>query len=417
MKTFLIHTFGCKVNQYDTEELRRFLLSCGLKESKSGEVDFSFVNTCTVTHLADRKARQRIRHLAGVSEKVIVTGCGVRNPESFTGLFDNGKIVFLDNKKDDFKVRLKEILNIDFLKEIKFNQSRSRAFVKVQDGCDEFCTYCIVPYVRGVPASRSLDDVLVEVLRLEESGFKEIVITGVNLGLYGADLREKLNLKSLLEAICNSTGIERVRLSSIEVNHIDNELIDFIKAHPRICPHFHIPLQHASDRILASMKRPYNLKEYDITIKKIISKIPGAAVSTDILVGFPGEEDKDYRILYDYIKSSPFSRLHVFKYSPRPFTEAGKMKNRVPEQVKSLRSSELLELAQRKLNDYNMSFAGTVMDILVEGAVHKTGSLQGYTPNYIQVLVKKDKGLINKIISVKLYREDGIIYGRIVNGQ
>lgn len=436
MKTFSIHTFGCKVNQYEEEKLRRFLISRGLREEE--KADISFVNTCTVTHLADRKARQKIRQLYGDNKLIIVIGCATRNPESFKELEKKDNVIFLSHK--DFYGELEGIIPPCF--EIatiqgtgtelqnsprEFNnskpvplqfqnpvpQSRTRAFVRVQDGCNQFCSYCIVPYVRGDIKSRTVKDIMEEIKELEAAGFKEIVITGVNLGLYGKDLKDKTDFTDLLIAICKNSNIPRVRISSIEVNHFNDKLMDFIKKQKRICPHFHIPLQHASDKILTLMNRSYNLEHYNKTISLLINQIPDCAISTDILTGFPGESEEDFKILCNYIKEAPFSRLHIFKYSERPLTKAKDFKNKVPESAKSERSKILTKLADKKLKSYNNSFAGRVLKVLVEDAEHKTGYMQGYTPNYIQVLIKPDKKLANKIAPAELYKKDGLVFGRI----
>jgi len=424
MKTFSIYTFGCKVNQYEEEKLRQFLLSLGLKESK--DADVAFVNTCTVTHLADRKARQKIRQLCQKNKMVIVVGCGARNSESFKNLEKKDNIIFLRDK-DFYKELKKLIIRRGTTCGAPTRQKRSRALIKAQDGCNRYCTYCIVPYVRGDIKSRTPDEILTEIRKMEEAGFKEIVITGVNLGLYGADLDKKINLTGLLKYICDNTKIPRVRISSIEPDCVDAELINFIKTNKRVCPHFHIPLQHASDKILKLMNRPYKLKDYDKIIRQIIKEIPSAAISSDILTGFPGEEEEDFKILYEYVKKTPFSRLHVFKYSERPFTKAKDLKNKVPENIKSERSRILIKLAEKKLKEYNDGFTGKVVEVLVEDTLHKSGYLQGYTPNYIQVLIEVGAGLvlsevkglsrpyrINEIVSVELYKKDAIIFGRII---
>ncbi len=371
---FFIKTFGCKINQYDSAVLRGYFLSIGMEEAGSiEEADHIVLNSCVVTHKAERDARHflnRIKRRKKPQAKVYFTGCGA-------GYMEVGGDFFVG----DFN-SLKKFLGIDgVLPEF----SRSRPFVKVQEGCNFKCTYCVVPRVRGQSRSRPIDDILKEVRYHLENGSKEIVLTGTQIGDWGKEWG--FHLEDLLERILDIGGDFRVRISSISPIHVTDRLVDLFQ-NPGMAPHFHISLQSGSPEILKRMKRPYTVRRYVETVRKIHDLIEGVAIGTDIIVGFPGEREEDFRKTVKLVEELPFAYVHVFEYSPRPGTEAY-VYGDLPHTIKKERVHRLLEVVEKKRENFKRQNVGRKLRILVEGV--KNGLYVGTSGNYLRVLVKEER--------------------------
>ena len=410
-------TLGCKVNQYETQVLReRFKRANFELVNFPEEADIYVINTCSVTKRADDKSidliKKAIQKNSGAS--VVVTGCLVEaEAEKIKDKFPQVKLV---GNSDKLKIdelftpldKSPSLTGLALRRKSSFIQdfySHDRAFVKVEDGCNQFCTYCRIPFVRGSkPRSRALKNVLAEVQLLINYGFKEIVLVGVNLALYGKDLTPPLNLVNLLESILTLEGNFRLRLSSLEPHLIPQGLIDLM-LDPRMCPHLHLSLQSGDDEILKRMGRRYTTDEYLKLIENFREKIPSLAITTDVMVGFPGERHHHFLNSYNFIKEVGFSRLHIFRFSPRKGTPAFSMTAQVEERVKKERSKRLRELGEELSLKFISQFIGKRLPVLIEGKKDsKTQLLTGYTHNYIKVFLPEDEGLRGKIKQVRLVK-------------
>lgn len=396
MKTFTIKTFGCKVNQYESQAIREKLLADGYTEIPDG--DFSnlcIVNTCCVTDTAEKKSRQYVNHIrrAYPDSSLLVTGCSVDY-----SLNSFGKVNFLvPNEKKDAIVN---ILNGEAPspthgsgRGISNFQGRTRAFVKVQDGCNQFCSYCVLPYVRGRSRSRQLQDVLEEVRRLVSNGYREVVLTGIHLGDYD-------ELPRLLRVLSRMPGLSRIRLSSLEPQDITDDILEVVSENPKICRHFHIPLQSGSDRILKRMNRRYTYLEYKKLIEDIRKKIPGVGFTTDIMVGFPGETQEDFLATCDAVKEIGFFKVHIFPYSNRPGTNASKFLDMVPREEIKNRVMRLKVLADEKAYEVKMRLVGSLEEVLIESSGY------GYTQGYMQTKVKGAFSR-NELVKVRITGMEG----------
>ncbi|NLT96365.1 MAG: tRNA (N(6)-L-threonylcarbamoyladenosine(37)-C(2))-methylthiotransferase MtaB [Clostridia bacterium] len=412
------YTLGCKVNQNETEALGALF-----KEHNYQVVDFDdvadvyVINTCTVTHLGDRKSRQIIRRAIHNNPQalIVVTGCYAQTSpgevakipgvDLIIGTRDRARMVELvqEHQKgsapesyvnDISKAQDFENLPVDRL------INRTRAYLKVQEGCEQFCTYCIIPYARGPSRSRSVESALNEAGKLVEAGFKELILTGIHLGYYGKDLGGNIDLVYLCRELLAKTGIQRLRLSSIESTEISDELIDLMAEEPRFCPHLHIPLQSGDDDILKAMHRPYTTDDYRKIVEKLRTRIPDIGISADIMVGFPGEREENFAKSYAFVKEMGFMGLHVFKYSPRKGTPASEMTEQVSAQDKEKRSKEMLKLAEQGFRAFARKYIDKTMDVLVE-TTFPQGGWEGHTANFIRVVFpgETEKGAI---VPVKL---------------
>jgi len=370
--------------------------------------DICVVNTCTVTAKSDYNSRQLIKKAAKAGAKVIVTGCysHLRNDEvrSIPGVIE-----LVDN------TRKYEIVNIITGKEndlVFSHLSRSRPHLKVQDGCNFRCTYCSVPLARGKSTSVPLDEILKRVKNIEAAGYNEVVLTGVHLGSYGKDLEDKAYLKHLLKYILKSSHIKRIRLSSLEINEVDDELIELLQD-IRLCSHVHLPLQSGSDKILQLMKRNYTLSEFSSKVHLILSKVDNISIGSDIIVGFPGEGDEEFRNTYNFLNSFPFSYLHIFPFSPRPATEAGKMMDRVQNNIIKNRLDILIELSRAKRRAYLQKQLHSVLDVIIEEKSND-GYAIGTSGNYIKVSMPFDNAIKGSIVFVRTLRaSDNLLEGFI----
>jgi len=413
-------TLGCKVNQYETELIREQLEKSGFNPVSFGEkAGLYIINTCSVTEKAAQKSIELIKKAKNRSSLLVVTGCYAEaEKEKLREMFPWIDLV-VGNKE---KSNIGNIINGNGKNHQEkqtyignFN-AHNRAFVKVEDGCNQFCTYCIIPYVRGKEIrSRSLSEVIREMEGLAEQGFKEIVLTGVNLGLYGTDLNPQVKLVNLLKkAECLKEKI-RIRLSSLEPHLLSLELIDFIAQSSWICPHLHLPLQSGDAEILKKMGRRYTLEEYRRLLRKVREKIPSVAITSDVMVGFPGEEESNFSNTYHFLQEMKFSRLHIFRFSPRKGTRAYSIKPRIEEKVKKERSKLLRDLGNKLSQDFASQFLGKTLTVLAEDQPDtESGLLFGYTENYIPVLFNGKEELKNKLIRIRLTKiKEAKVLGKV----
>lgn len=388
MRTFKIHTLGCKVNQYDSQAIRESFLKAGFKELRNGSpADIYIVNTCTVTHKADRDSLYYVKRSRrqNPKAKIIVTGCLTK--------LDANKI-----KNIDKRICLK-LPNFKAPKLITYFEGRTRAFLKVQDGCNNACSYCKVPLVRGKSRSRAPEEIVHEAKELAYNGYKEIVLTGICLGSFGKDLTPQRSIADIIKELEKIDGILRIRLSSIEAGDVSDELIAQIKESKKLCPHLHIPMQSGDDEILKKMKRRYSRKDYLCLIKKVKKQIPDIALTTDILVGFPGEKEANFENSIDLIKKIVPLKVHIFPYSPREGTAAHKFNGRVSPEIIRDRAGLLKAAADSCALDYKKRFSGRDMDVLIEGRCkEKKGYWEGFSGNYIKGMIRSNRDLRNKII-------------------
>ena len=417
MKKVAVHVLGCKVNQYEIEGIKELFRERHYKIVDFDEkADVYIIHTCTVTHLGDRKSRQYIRKAVKNNPHAIVavTGCyaqvspqeveKIEGVDIVLGTRDRKEIVDVVEKCQKGR-QIKRIsdsmLNKEFEELPVFKPSRARAFLKIQEGCDRFCTYCIVPYARGPIKSRDFHNTILEIENLVNNGFQEIVLTGVHLGTYGKDLGKGINLFYLLSELVKISGLKRLRISSLDPDEIDTDLLELMTENEKICPHYHIPLQSGDDLILQKMGRKYTLDDYRRLVTDIRNKRPEAAFTTDVIVGFPGETEELFANTKEFIKEIGFADLHVFKYSPRKGTPAAKYPNQVSTEAKTQRSNELIELSNVLWANYAQGFLGRKAQVLVETKINTL--CEGHTGNYLKVRFEANQeDLIGKIISVKL---------------
>jgi threonylcarbamoyladenosine tRNA methylthiotransferase MtaB len=437
MPTAAFLTMGCKVNQYDTDAMHETMHRNGYTIVNAYEVaDVYVVNTCTVTNVADQKARKSIRRIVrqNPKAKVLVTGCYAESDRKTVEKIPGVTFVFGNREKADFqgyldKLRESELLQIEpiqhdpvreharFSAGISHANQRTRALIKVQDGCSAFCTYCIIPYVRGRMTSRSMEDIVREAERIAASGYKEIVITGVHLGAYGVDIEREVDIGEILKQIHPIEGIERIRFSSIEPMNFPDDLVDRMAALPKCMPHFHLPLQAGNDTILRRMRRRYTTSQYARLVEKLRATFPDVGITTDVMVGFPGETDKVFEESLRFVEEIGFSQLHVFRYSPRRGTPAVDYPDQVPPGVSAARSARMIDLGNRLGNAFKRRMLGKKVKVLVEDSREgEMGQLAGFTPNYLRVLLDVPASEINRITSVKLVGLDNeLIQGKTVH--
>ena len=467
MKTFSINTLGCKVNQYESQQIRELLESFGLHKSRySDKSDLIIINTCCVTHTATAKSRQQIRKIQKKSPESILVVCGCLPTLNFNIFSINGqKIHFITNRNDlattlsqiaskphailrkqewgfpgpqntlsspnstikpenSSKIKDKNQSNEHLiLPNLSSFEGQTRAFLKVQDGCDGYCTYCIVPKTRPIVHSKPFQDVIKEAKALVQAGHKEIVITGIFLGAYGqktvrrAKWSDKNNnyLSNLLERIAEIPELPRIRLSSLEPSDVNNRLLDVFASHSNIMPHLHLSLQSGSDAILKRMCRQYNSEQFREKIDLIKSRLDRPALTTDIIVGFPGETDEDFEDTVNLAKEVGFSKMHVFRFSPRQGTAAAKMDKRMKTEKVKGRSKILIDLDKELRFQYQNQFLGQSAKVLIENS---NGTVQGRAERYFMVNIKNSKNSLKKndLVKVKLVKNyDTAMTGRIIS--
>ena len=410
-KTVYIYTLGCKVNQYESDAMYENLEKYGciaLHEYKDSEADICIINTCSVTSMADKKSRQIISRMRKQSPNsvIVATGCYVQ--ASAEEIIKNGvvDVIIGNNRKKDAARIISEYMEygrssdnfIDVNKDpefedlrIKMPEGHTRAYIKIQDGCNNFCTYCIIPYVRGRIKSKQLTDIVDEVSTLAENGVKEIILTGINLSSYD-DADTGSTLKDVICRISHISGIKRIRLSSVEPRVITKEFLEAVSALPNFCPHFHLSLQSACNDTLKRMNRKYTIEEF-ISVCDLIRKYyDHPALTTDVIVGFPGETDKEFETTYENLKLINFYEMHVFKYSRRKGTVAFSMPDQVPEEIKNLRSNRLLELSDANKKAYEEYFKNKPKEVLIEEKIHTSAGtmFRGHTERYILTDISAD---------------------------
>lgn len=406
--TFNIITLGCKVNQYESEAVEEIFQARGY-EKKENNADIYVINTCTVTNMSDRKSRQMISRARRDNPEAVIAvmGCysqvkpeevaaiegvdvvlGSRNKEEVVDLCEN----VLQNKKAIDKVlSFSETKTIEEL-EISNQEAMTRAYMKIQDGCNMYCSYCLIPYARGNIASRDMDSIKEEAKRLAQNGYKEIVLTGIHVASYGKDLRNGTSLIDVIEEVSKTEGIERIRLSSMEPRHITRDFLERMKATGKACDHFHLSLQSGSDDILRAMNRKYDTKIFKEKVDLIREVFPNAGLTTDIIVGFPTETEKNHEETKDFVKEIKFAKTHLFKYSKRDGTKAASMKPEVDGNVKKERLKELEAIEEVNRLNFLKNQIGKTLSVLFESKSDMEGYKSGYSKNYLRVNVKDDIG-------------------------
>ncbi|NHM93201.1 MULTISPECIES: tRNA (N(6)-L-threonylcarbamoyladenosine(37)-C(2))-methylthiotransferase MtaB [Staphylococcus] len=421
MSTVAFHTLGCKVNHYETEAIWQLF-----KEASYDRVDFEqnadvfVINTCTVTNTGDKKSRQVIRRaIRNNPDAVIcVTGCYAQTSSAeimeipgvdiVVGTQDRHKLLdYIDTFKNErqpingvsniMKNRTYEELDVPYFTD------RTRASLKIQEGCNNFCTFCIIPWARGLMRSRDPEKVVEQASTLVQSGYKEIVLTGIHTGGYGQDLKN-YNLAQLLRDLETIDGLERIRISSIEASQLTDEVIEVLQQSSKVVRHLHVPLQSGSDTVLKRMRRKYSMAHFSERIKKLHAALPGLAVTSDVIVGFPGETEEEFQETYDFIVNHQFSELHVFPYSQRIGTPAARMDDQIDEQIKNERVHRLIQLSDQLAKTYASRFENDVLEVIPEEKGSTEGILVGYADNYMKVEFEGDESLIGQICKVKITR-------------
>ena len=419
---FKIITLGCKVNSYESQAMKEMLIRNGYEESVSKEADILIVNSCAVTHVAEHKSRQKVSSLAKNNPNSIVIVCGCSSqlhPDKMKDI-DNVAIVIGNNNHSEiislierFKSEKKQIVEVDRNTRLRTYQrlnissfsEKIRSFVKIGDGCNNFCSYCIIPYTRGNLRSRDKDEILCEIKTLVSNGYKEVVITGIDSASYGIEF-EDYKFNDLLEDITKIENLKRLRISSIEASQMDERFISILKSNEVITPHLHIPLQSGSDTVLKRMRRKYTCDQFYEKVKRIQDEIPLIALACDVIVGFPGETEEEFMETYNFIKKCNFAFLHVFPYSPREGTYAATMKDQVKDHIKKERVSRLINLGKELELNYKQKFVGKEVKVLIENYDKKKEKYHGLTPNYLDVYLESDKDLVNEIVTVTYKMEN-----------
>ena len=411
-KKFAIYTLGCKVNQYESNAIQDDFMNNGYELVDFTEfADVYIINTCTVTGMSDKKSRQILRRAKQINPNAIVCaiGCYVQVAKEDVEKIKDVDIILGTIEKKDLLKKVEELLvekkriieaeNIMHLMPYsEYNgtayTSHIRAEVKIQDGCDRFCTYCMIPYARGSVRSRKMENVIAEIEKLRDSGIKEVVITGIHVSSYGKDFNYEFGLIDLLEKINEIDGIDRIRLSSLEPRIITDEFVSRLIKLKKVCNHFHLSLQSGCDETLKRMNRKYTTDEFRNIVKLLRDRIPEVALTTDVIVGFPGETEEEFESTYKFLEEIKFSKMHVFKYSKRKGTPAETMPNQVPEQIKDERSKRLIEMSNKNEEEFARQYLGKEIEVLFEN------SKEGHTTNYIVYeLETPDENVTNKIIT------------------
>lgn len=417
MKKAALHNLGCKVNAYETEAMQQILEGAGYEIVPFTEyADVYVINTCSVTNMADRKSRQMLHRAKKLNPNAIVVGAGcyVQTKEAQALVDEAVDIVIGNNRKHELlqlleeyersHMRTKSIVDINHEKQeyeelfLVRTAEHTRAFIKVQDGCNQFCSYCIIPFARGRVRSRNLNDVLTEINRLAENGYKEVVLTGIHLSSYGVDIND--NLLHLIEQVHEIEGIKRIRLGSLEPRIVTEEFVKRLSELPKICPHFHLSLQSGCDATLARMNRRYDTGEYENGCRLLRKYFEHPAITTDVIVGFPGETDEEFQTTKTYLERIHFYEMHIFKYSKREGTKAAVMPEQVPEQIKTERSAVLLTSEQQMSKEFRDYYIGKTVEVLLEEAFEWKGKtyFTGYTKEYVKVAYETNEDKTNQFV-------------------
>ncbi len=409
--------YGCKTNQYESNAIIQKFIENGYKlvdfDEKS---DVYIVNTCTVTNISDRKSRQILRRAKQKNKDsiLIVIGCYVQVAREKLEEIEEIDILLGNNEKKDIlkylenykKERQEEITDVMSQKEyVEFGSTtfteKTRAVIKIQDGCDRFCSYCIIPYARGRVRSRKLEEIQEEIAEIAKLGIKEVVLTGIHIASYGKDFKENIGLIDLLEKINQIDGIERIRLGSLEPKLIDEEFAERLSKLNKICPHFHLSLQSGCTEVLKRMNRRYSTEEFKTSVNLLRKKFKDVMLTADVIVGFPGETEEEFNETFEFLKEIKFYKIHVFKYSKRENTKAADMPNQVLPEIKEERSKKVIELSNKIQNEYNREQIGKIVKVLVEEKNEKY--YKGHTANYMCVMIETERENIeNNIVEVRI---------------
>ena len=409
-KTVAPLTLGCKVNQYETDGMIELLKEAGMTAvSFEEKADVYLINTCSVTNMADKKSRQMIHRAKKLNPDavVIAAGCYVQAAKDKLMEDDRISIIIGNNKKKDIVQILEDYLEIGVTDEgmldiaaekeyepltINSTLEHTRAYVKIQDGCNQFCSYCIIPYVRGRIRSRELASITEEVERLAQTGVKEIVLTGIHISSYGKDKENEVGLADVIDAISKIESIERIRLGSLEPGIITDTFIDRIVDNKKVCPHFHLSLQSGCNTVLKRMNRKYTCEEYFEKCEMLRKAFDRPALTTDVIVGFPGETDEEFQETVDYLTKLNLYEMHIFKFSPRQGTVAAGMRDQIGPEIKNQRSDVLLALSEKNKHAYEASFRGETLEVLIEEKVRRNGKdgYRGHTERYIDIFVEEE---------------------------
>ena len=416
LKKVAIHTLGCRVNHYESEAIGELMEKSGYEIVPFSEkADCYIINTCTVTGMSDRKSRQIIRRSKQLNPDcvVVVTGCYAQTkPEEVLKIDGVNLIVGTNNRKDIpalvEKARCEKICNVgDIMQVREFEElnvenyfERTRAFLKIQDGCNQYCSYCIIPYARGRVRSRKKENVLAEVKKLADNGYKEFVLSGIHVASYGKDLGDT-DLLDIVRSVHEIEGVERIRIGSIEPSIITDEFAKELSELPKFCPHFHISLQSGCNNTLKTMNRKYTAEEYMDSVNAVRRHFENAAISTDVMVGFSGETEEDFKESCDFVRKVSFSKLHVFPYSVRPGTRAEKFSGVVPSEEKNRRCSEMIKIGEESAEKFMNLQVGKTSKVLFE-QMADNGLYEGFTENYVKVMYKSDRDISGEIISVTI---------------
>ena len=429
MRKAALHNLGCKVNAYETEAMQELLEENGYEIVPFAPgADVYVINTCTVTNMADRKSRQMLHRAKKMNPDAVVVAAGCYVQARGAAADDCIDIIIGNNRKKDLipilekffqeterkraeNAEKREVLAAlaDMKKPCEYEElslsrqaEHTRANVKVQDGCNQFCSYCIIPYARGRVRSRELEDVVSEIRRLASGGYKEVVLTGIHLSSYGVDTGE--SLLSLIHAVHQIEGILRIRLGSLEPGIITEEFAAELAALPKMCPHFHLSLQSGCNATLKRMNRRYTAEEYEEKCRILRKAFDNPAITTDVIVGFPGETEEEFEESRVFVERIGFYETHIFKYSKRQGTRAAEMENQVPEQVKTARSNVLIALGKKKKQEYEARMLGRTVEVLMEEAITLDGEVwqTGHTREYVKVRQKYEENLTNQLINVEI---------------
>ena len=426
-------TLGCRVNVYESEAMIEKFIKDGYEITNFEEFsDVYVINTCTVTNMGDKKSRQMISRARRKNPEAIiaVVGCysqiasdeisKIEGVDVVLGTRNKGDIVYYVNRAREEKrqfVEVDDVLRNKNFEELDIEeyQDKTRAFLKIQDGCNKFCSYCLIPFARGAVCSKDPEKLLKEVHELAQNGFKEIILSGVHTASYGVDLEGDWSLVKVLEEINKVEGIERIRIGSIDPTFFSEGVIEKITTLEKMCPHFHLSLQSGCDATLKRMNRHYTAEDYKTVVENLRKYISDVSITTDIIAGFPGESERDFNETYKFLSEIKLSKMHIFKYSPRKGTKAAEMMLQVDGNIKEQRSEALITLAEKLENEFMNKFIGRTMNVLYEEESKELSNhYVGYTPNYIKVITKSDENLQGKIVETRLKEVDkGYILGKI----
>lgn len=414
------HTLGCKVNQHDTAIMAALFKDAGYEVVDFNDVaDVYVINTCTVTHLSDRKSRQMIRRAAGENPDATIVACGcyAQTARNELAALDEVDLIIGTNERHKV-VEAVEAFRADHAKRAYMPDDdelfiyedlphervsgMTRAYVKIQEGCDQFCAYCIIPYARGPLRSRDADDTIAEINELVAKGYKEVILTGIHIGAYGRGVKDTTcDLTTLVRRILEETEIARLRIGSLEGIEVTDELIERIATDPRMAKHLHLPLQSGCDKTLAAMRRPYDTAAFREMMRRIRQRVPNIAITTDLMVGFPGETEEDFKESLVFCNDIAFSNMHIFKYSMRGGTPAAAMTDQVDPQIKERRAKQMADVAHKNKLEYERRFLGQTLEILVEEQL-EDGSWTGHSSNYLYVIFPGGGLHSGDLVSVKL---------------